>query len=234
MLRVPPRGVTRVPDLVAGDYVVLEVADTGDGMDAFARERLLDPSAATEPVERGLGLAVVQGVAQLHGGAVEIESEPGRGTIVRLYLPRACAQGRPAHAAEAGEAERPLIRGRGRVLVVDDEARVLRVMGEMLASLGFDPVLVPDGAEAVARLKALSGDVEAVLLDLVLPGMTGEETFHVMRRVAPFARIVLMSGYEPGPVLARLEDEAPEGFLAKPFTLQALSDRLRQATLRIA
>ena len=225
-----PAGVTRVPEVVPGTYAAIEVADTGCGMEPALRERIFDPFFTTKASGRGLGLAVVMGVARAHHGAVEVESAPGRGSRFRVLLPV-----EPGEAPTVPHEDVAAVwSGRGRVLVVDDEEPVRRVAAEMLERLGYDVDVAAGADEAVALHARDPERYAAVLLDVTMPGVDGADTVRRMRATDRGVRIVLMSGFDATDVLARLGPEAPRAFLGKPFTLASLSERLRTAVLRIA
>jgi PAS domain S-box-containing protein len=211
-------------DLAEGDYVFLEVADTGSGMSAETRARIFDPFFTTKFTGRGLGLAAVLGIVRGHKGAMKVESEPGRGTAFKLFLPKAAGASESAPAPPAGAGD---WRGHGTVLVVDDEEAMRSTVARMMRLMNLDPVLAVDGRDAVALFSAKPARYDLVLLDLTMPEMDGEQTFAELRRLRPDVRVVLMSGYNAQEALGRFNGKGLASFLQKPFTIADLGAVLR-------
>jgi PAS domain S-box-containing protein len=212
------------PGLPPGSYVRLAVSDTGVGMDAPTRVRAFEPYFTTKPVGAGsgLGLSVVHGTALSLGGAVALDSEPGRGTTVSVWLPRlegAAASERPAApAARAGS---------GRVLLVDDDPPVARAIARMLESLGYEVTTCGDGASALERFRADPGRFDAVVTDQTLPGLRGDQLTPALLAVRPDLPIVMCTGFSE-----RLDEEralalGAGALLMKPLDRAQLGDALR-------
>jgi len=214
------------PELVGGDYVYLEVVDNGCGMPPEVRDRIFDPFFTTKFTGRGLGLAAVLGIVRGHGGAVQVESTPGQGTVFRILLP--AAEG-AAEREEALPKSNDNWKGHGRILVIDDEETVRATAAQMLRAMGFEVSLAVDGNEGINIFRKKPAEYAAVLLDLTMPRLGGEEAWKVLREISPDVRVIMMSGYNENEVAARFGDGAPSGFIQKPFRLPALREKLRAA-----
>jgi len=209
-------------------WVLLRVRDEGMGIDEAHLSRVFDPYFSTKEGGSGLGLASVYNIVKHHGGHVHVESVRGEGTTFRVYLP--CASG-PAVASEEEPAQVP--RGRGRVLVMDDDDEVRGVAARMAAALGYEVVAVPDGAVAVENYMRAARENEPfdlVLLDLtVAGGMGGLEALDRLRAFDPDVLAVVMSGYSEDPVLADHRLHGFRGAVAKPFRVAELGTVLSRA-----
>jgi CheY-like chemotaxis protein len=196
--------------------VWLAVRDTGDGMTEETRARAFEPYFTTKASGTGLGLSSVYGIVTQSGGSVDIESGPGRGTLVSVTLARAEA---PVEGC-AGGAEQPAGSGPGTVLLVEDEEVVRTVARRILDRSGYRVLEACDGREAL-EVAETAGPIDVVLTDVVMPQMTGPELVQAIMPSRPEAAVVFMSGY-PGDAIDRVALEERAAFLAKPFTPEVL------------
>jgi signal transduction histidine kinase/CheY-like chemotaxis protein len=212
--------------LPKGQYVVIEVADTGEGMDKDAIEKIFDPFYTTKLVGRGLGMPVVLGIISGHKGAINIESKPGKGTKFTICLP---SSGKASSTEELGmeEASEPW-RGSGTVLVVDDEETVRTVAKRMLGKIGFTILTAGSGHEAIEIFRDRTNEIDGVLLDLTMPIMNGEECFHELRKIRKDIRVIIFSGFSNEETANRFIEQGVNGFLQKPFNLKTLRNKMRK------
>ena len=201
--------------LAAGRYVCFEVGDDGPGMETETTERIFEPFFSTKSTGRGLGLAAVLGVVKGHRGALSVQSAPGEGTMFRLLFP-------PSDRSRGRRAETSRRRSRRSaeqltLLLVDDEEIVRDMVGEVLEAEGHRVLRAEDGARAVALFRERSAEVDVVLLDLSMPGLSGEQTFAGLREIDPSVRVVLSSGYDKDEATRRFGMDGPIGFIQKPY-----------------
>ncbi len=211
-------------DLLAGDYVFIEVADDGCGMPEEVRARIFEPFFTTKFAGRGLGLAAVLGIVRGHTGALRVQSKPGEGTTFRVLFP---ALEGPADLQPVAPAAESDWQGHGTVLVIDDEPVVRSTVTRMLHLLGFDVRLAVDGCEGVETFRSAPRSFALVLLDLTMPRLGGEGVLQIIHEEQPSLPVVVMSGYSAAEVNARLGAGASTAFIQKPFDLGQLRDTLR-------
>ena len=212
-------------ELQPGLYVILDVRDTGCGMDKDTLPRIFDPFFTTKFTGRGLGLAAVQGIVRGHRGSIQVASAPGAGTTFTVYLPAGTSPLRTIPLEPAAE-EAELPHGSGTILLVDDEEMVRAVACAALEHLGYKVALAGSGEEAVETFRRLSGGIRAVILDMTMPGLSGEDTMRLLREIRPAVPILLSSGFSEVEALQRFADLGLGGFLQKPYTVRSLAEKV--------
>ena len=222
----------RQPDVAAGDYVLLSVADTGAGIAAEPAERIFEPFFTTQQPGKGpgLGLAMVYGFVKQSGGQIGVASEPGRGTTFTLYLPRATAAAAPARAPEPPAAA---VGGDGAVLLVEDDPLVRSHARAQLEALGYRVTEAASGDEALAILQR-GAPADLLFTDLVMPGLSGPQLAHSARRSRPGLQVLYTSGYAEDAVLHQTGAGPDTDLLHKPYSRDELARRVRAALLRAA
>jgi PAS domain S-box-containing protein len=208
--------------LPQGMYVTLDVHDTGCGMDEATVKRIFDPFFTTKFTGRGLGLAAVQGIVRGHKGALKVYSTPGKGTTFKAFFPateETVAVKRPPVAPAAA---RDLL-----VLVIDDEEIIRKTAKAMLERYGYTVVLAENGKEGVELFQVLADKVSAVLLDMTMPVMNGEEAFSRMMAIRPDVKVVLSSGFNEVEAIRRFTGKNLAGFIQKPYSAAALGEKIR-------
>ena len=213
----------------SGAYVVLEVKDTGSGMTSDVVQKIFDPFFSTKQSGRGLGLSALQGILRGHQAGIRIQTELGMGTAFEVFFPT--SEERVAQASASLQVE--ALKGRGRVLLVDDESTVRRCARAMLESLGFSVVEARDGQEALDIYEREAGKIHWVLMDLTMPRLDGYSAFLALRGLNPSVQVVLSSGWSHSEVTARFREHPPAAFLPKPYTLTELRASLTKAGVLI-
>ncbi|MBI2515713.1 MAG: CHASE domain-containing protein [Opitutae bacterium] len=225
------QGAVQKPALPAGPYVILEIADNGSGMTPETQARIFEPFFTTKFSGRGLGLAAVLGIIRGHRGALFVDSRSGAGTTFRVVLPvhqaKAGGGATPALVPPAANADDPG-RLQGTVLLIDDEPAVRQVAAAVLTRHGAKVIEAADGAEALSQCRQHAGAIDLILLDLTMPGLSGEETLRRLRLLDHRQKVVVMSGYSETETMRRCSSLGATGFLAKPFEIDALLARVRQ------
>ena len=211
--------------VVPGQYVLLEVGDTGHGMDPATLEMAFEPFFTTKPTGKGtgLGLSMVYGIVKQSGGYVWIDSEPERGTRVRVYLPVARGD---VEEEDIAPVPAPRTRGRGTVLLVEDEETVRRIAERVLTRGGYDVLTAGEGAEAMALSRQHSGMIQVLVTDLVMPRMNGSDLARRLMAERPGIRVLFISGYDRDAARTAGPLEPGTDFIEKPFSPETLLERV--------
>ena len=211
--------------VAAGPFVKISVTDTGIGMDEATRWRIFDPFFTTKEIGRGtgLGLSSAYGIITNHGGMITVYSEIDCGTTFNIYLPHSdreiFQEAPPANDIDPGSET---------VLLVDDEQLIVDVGQAMLAKLGYRVIVAANGEQAVDVISAAAHPIDLVILDMIMPGMDGDETFDRLRALEPVLPIILSSGYALNGKAAAIMQKGCNGFIQKPFNMAELSQKVRQ------
>ena len=207
-------------ELSEGHYVFLEVTDTGCGMSKETVARIFEPFFTTKFTGRGLGMAAILGIVRGHKGAIKVYTEPDKGSSFKILLP---ATELPVETSSVRSIDGHW-RGKGTVLLVDDEETVRDVACEMLKVLGFDVISAIDGREALELYRLKGDQIDLVLMDLNMPNLNGEEAFHELRRIDPQVQVILSSGFSEQEVTRKFLGKGLAGFVQKPYTLSSLKN----------
>lgn len=216
------------PDAAPSPYVAIAITDNGPGMSQEVLERAFEPFFTTKGLGKGtgLGLAQVYGFVRQSGGHVRIETELGRGTTVRLYLPRYFGPGETVTTRIEAARDLPRARAGETILVVEDEEQVRRMSIETLDELGYQVVEAQDGLDAL-QILANRNDISMLFTDIVMPDMNGRQLADRVRESRPDLPVLFTTGYAPETVLRSGIGGAEIGFISKPFTVEQLAHRVR-------
>ena len=215
-------------EIAPGRYVKISVTDTGVGMDDVTREKIFDPFFTTRDAGQGsgLGLASAYGIIKNHGGFMNVYSEKGAGTTFNIYLPAS-----EREVAKEGPVPYPqeLQYGQGTVILVDDEEIILDVGQGMLEKIGYRVLAAGSGQDAVDVYKKQKDEIILVILDMIMPGMGGRETYERLKAINGDVKVLLSSGYSINGQAQTILNRGCSGFIQKPFTMEELSRKVREA-----
>jgi len=207
----------------AGPFVLVRVADTGVGIEKSLQNRVFEPFFTTKDRGTGLGLSVVYGVVQSHGGFINLESEVGIGTTVTMYLPRVSTAVSPQR-----QRRQRVARGSENILIIDDEVSVCEIARDMLTSLGYTVYTEHDGKAGVEMYATHQATIDLILLDINMPVLGGKDTFELLRSINPHCRIVIVTGYGRGVIETSKFPGGVNGFMQKPFQIETLAAKVRE------
>ncbi|MBN2804165.1 MAG: response regulator [Deltaproteobacteria bacterium] len=217
------------PQLTTGRYIRVDVIDDGEGMSEEVLHRVFEPFYSTKEKDKGtgLGLAMVYGTIQNHGGGINVKSKKGVGTQVTILLPVSKDSSAPIHHP-TGTFKVSLTKGEGKVLLVDDEKMIRRSAGRLITKLGYDVIDASNGVEAMEILESQEHFFSIVILDLIMPVMNGEETFKRIKQFEPALPILISSGYSQDDKVNQLIQGGAAGFIQKPYGMTALNDAIKE------
>ena len=225
-----PESLGKQLDIPPGDYVKVSVIDSGEGMDRETMERIFEPFFTTKGIGKGtgLGLASAYGIIKNHRGAIEVDSRKGRGSTFTIYLPVA----ETGVAEEAELREETINRGRGRILVIDDEEESIMATELMMRELGYEVITARGGEEALRLFRENGQAFDLVTLDMIMPGMNGKETFDRLKEIDPDIQVLLISGYSHSHQADEIIQRGGTGLLQKPYDIFSLSSKLNEVMAR--
>jgi CheY-like chemotaxis protein len=201
-----------------GAYIYLEVRDDGCGMDAATAAQIFEPFFTTKFTGRGLGLSAALGIMKAHKGAIRLYSASGMGSTFKVFFPLG-----PGSGVEAGFQQKNV------VLVVDDEETIRRLAKSALESHGYRVLTAPNGRDAVEIFRDMPRSINAIVLDLTMPVMSGNEALPALRAIREDVPIILVSGYPEEQMMPLISNDSFAGFLQKPFTSRQLRERIDEA-----
>ena len=215
-----------VPEGASGRYVRISITDTGIGMDPAIQDKIFTPFFTTRGQEAGtgLGLASVYGIVRNHGGFIHVSSGKGKGTTFTISLPAS----EKVVAEETGPSEEIAKDVEGTILLVDDEKMILDVGKLLLNQLGYTVIAVDNGKDAVESYLKYKEKIDLVLLDMIMPGMTGGDTYDLLKEIDPNVKVVLASGYSLDGQAREILDRGCNGFIQKPFTIEELYQKIQE------
>ncbi len=209
-----------------GKYVMLEISDTGSGMDPETQVKIFEPFFTTKDPGRGtgLGLATVYGIVKQHGGNIWLYSEPGKGTTFHIYFPQ-CSEIPEIKSADKGKNKND---GAETILVVEDQKQVREMTTLMLREKGYNVIVAEDGRKALSIASAFSGEIDLLISDVIMPGLNGKELYTELQKFRPALKVLFISGY-PGEIIS-IHGILQEGynFLQKPVSVDLLSKKIRE------
>jgi len=210
-----------------GKYIKITVADTGSGFDDETKKRIFEPFFTTKEMGRGtgLGLASVYGIIKSHGGYINVHSQKDQGTTFAVYLP---ASAKEVQQEKAEPVIKTVAKGTGTILLIDDEEMIIKVGQELLQELGYKVIAARSGEEAIRLYLKNADKIDLVVMDMIMPGMGGGETFDNLKAINPDIKVLLSSGYSINGQASKILERGCDGFIQKPFNLNQLSEKIQR------
>ena len=216
------------PGLKPGSYVCFIIEDDGKGMDEETKDRVFEPFFTTKFQGRGMGMAAVYGIVKNHDGWISVDSEPGKGTVVRIYLPAISAESKKQGAKAAVEPDMELGIGEGTILMIEDEEVVIEVTQAMLERLGYRVMVARTGNDAIHITETFDGQIDLALLDIKLPDMEGGKVYPLIMEARPDLKVIVFSGFAIEGPARKILDAGAQDFIQKPFSLATLSEKVKE------
>ena len=202
------------------DYVCINVSDTGRGMDDEVMEHIFDPFFTTKEQGKGtgLGLSSTYGIVKEHNGYISVSSQPGKGTRFLICMPMSLTSQKKDRTEN-----HEMIKGEGTILFADDEEIIRKSSAVLLNKLGYETLIAADGEQAIDIFRKKCGSIDLVILDMIMPGIGGRETFYKLKEIDPDVRVIISSGFSEDAVLADIMESGADEFIQKPFNIEKLS-----------
>jgi two-component system cell cycle sensor histidine kinase/response regulator CckA len=209
-----------------GKYVKITVGDTGSGFDDETKKRIFEPFFTTKEMGRGtgLGLASVYGIIKSHGGYINVHSQKGEGATFAIYLP---ASAKEVRQEKIEPVQKKVAKGTGTILLIDDEEMIIKVGEELLKELGYKVIAARSGDEAIQIYERNADKIDLVVMDMIMPGMGGGETFDRLKAINPAIKALLSSGYSINGQASKILERGCDGFIQKPFNINQLSEKIQ-------
>lgn len=218
-------GSSVVKGMRPGRYMKVTVTDTGMGMDEDTQQRIFEPFFTTKEKVRGVGLGLASsfGIIKEHGGIIDVASQPGKGTTFGIYLPTS-----DKVVAQEVYSAKTILTGKESILLVDDELSIVEVCRDILISLGYKILTAASGHEAIDIYKLNREDIDLVILDMIMPGMNGSDTYNQLKSINPQVKVILSTGYSGSEQAQQILDNGCQALIQKPFRVDDLSQSVRK------
>jgi two-component system cell cycle sensor histidine kinase/response regulator CckA len=214
-----------------GKYVKITVADSGSGFDDETKKRIFEPFFTTKEMGRGtgLGLASVYGIIKSHGGYINVHSQLDCGTTFTIYLP---ASSKEVRQEKTEPVKKTVAKGTGTILLIDDEEMIIKVGQELLQELGYKVIVARSGDEAIKLYKKNADKIDMVVMDMIMPAMSGGETFDHLKAINSDIKVLLSSGYSINGQASKILERGCDGFIQKPFNLNQLAEKIQEIIVK--
>jgi PAS domain S-box-containing protein len=222
-INLTAQDIKNMPDIEEGNYIELSIRDDGKGMDRKTSSRVFEPFFSTKFYGSGLGMSAVYGIIKKHDGTIILESAMNRGTCIKIYLKTV-----EKEAEASGGSNRHLSKGTGNILLVEDEQVVMDVNQAILEKLGFTVLKAKTGQEAISIAETFKGDIDLTLLDVLLPDMDAVTVYSQLTEKRPGLKVIVCSGFSADGPVQSIIDAGARGFIQKPFSFKALSEKIRE------